>query len=328
MPRQPNTQHQLLACLEQGEHLTYDDIYTRLGITKRHARRLLDALREEGYAIESRFVGPRKAFFIPEHHRSARLREVAFEEEEALAVTVAAEAVRATFHGTPLAQPLQRAFDKLISELAPGVFSYDLETQPAHWHFGPLAVPTFNGEVFQLLSRAIEESQTVRIRYFTASSNAYSERLIDPLLLGTPGGSWVVVAWCHKRQKTIDFALHGIEELEPTGDFFNPPSGFNPVTHFSKRFAALSGQMVKVRILVEADRMPYFKRKLYHPSQVIESERPDGRAIITFEAAGLEAMRAFCQSWGVGITVLDPPELVQKMRHEAKLIASRYSSPP
>ena len=319
------TLQQLQDLFDEGHYLTLAQIAGRFDVTERHARRLIRSLRKAGSPIEETRQGRRKLFFIPETHRSATLRDVTFTEEETLALAVAAEAARATLLATPLGAPLQRAFDKLLTELAPHVYSFSLEDQPAHWHFGPMGFGPIDADVFRTLSRAIEESRTVRIDYHTAQSNTYTRgRVIDPLLIGMPGGSWVVVAWCHKRRDFRDFALAGIRRIEKTERYFNPPGEFDPETYFRDRFGALAGEVMTVRLLVEKDRAPYFERKLYHPSQRIEERREDGRMVVSFEAAGLEAVRAFCQSWGVGLTVLEPPELAARMAEEAHALARRY----
>ncbi len=326
MPRPPGALPALRALLDEGAELSMNDITRTLGITDRHARRLLKDLAKDGLPVASRRESGRKLFFLPEEHRQATLQQISFSEEEALALTVAAEAARATLAATPLGRPLERAFDKLLAELAPNIYSFSLEEQPSHWHFGTTGLTPIDAEVFRTLSRAIEARRTVRIDYYTASRNTLTRgRRIDPLMIGMPGGSWVVVAWCHRRQKILDFALGGIQTIEATNDYFSPPNHFDPEFYFRDRFGSLAGEVMTIRLLVDRARAPYFSRKHYHPTQQIEEERPDGSIVVSFEASGLETLRAFCLSWGEGVTVLDPPELIARMREEATVLARRYA---
>jgi hypothetical protein len=46
--------------------------------------------------------------------------------------------------------------------------------------------------------------------------------------------------------------------------------------------------------------------------------------VVSYDVAGLEEIRSFVQSWGVGVTVLEPKELVERIRGEAVEIGKRY----
>ncbi|QXD16406.1 WYL domain-containing protein [Rhodocaloribacter litoris] len=325
MSRPPLAFMRLKRLFDEGAELTLPEMAMRLGISERHARRVLHELIDGGLPLVHRREGRRKVYFLPEGQRETTLQQISLTEEEVLALTVAVEAARATLAATPLGAPLEHAFSKLLHELAPNVYSFSLEELPSHWHFGSPGIIPINAEIFHTLSRAIEEKRTVLIDYHTASNNTVSRnRRIDPLMFGMPGGSWLVVAWCHRRRAIRDFAIAGIRAIRPTDTFFAPPDGFDPELYFRDRFGSLAGEVLTVRLLVEADRAPYFERKVYHPTQQIERHLEDGRIIVSFEAAGLEALRAFCLSWGSGVKVLDPPELVARMQEESRALARHY----
>lgn len=188
--------------------------------------------------------------------------------------------------------------------------------------------------MFETLAEAIDERRSVRINYRTASTGRFWEgRKIDPLVMAAPGSSWLCAAYCHEREALRDFALAGIKAITPCNPeeeqaIFDPLKGFDPELYFRDRFRALAGDEVRVvRLLVESDRAPYFRRKRYHPTQVIEEapeERSDGRMIVSYEVAGLKDVTAWVRSWGPGVKVLDPPELAGRIAADAKATRARY----
>lgn len=316
---------QLHQALSHGEALSLKEIANRFQVTERHARRLLDLLRAQGIPVQDRREGRRKRFYLPVEHLIATVKRVSFDEQEMLALAVAAEAARAALGPTPLGLPLNRAFDKLLAQLAPEALTFEVEAQPLRWHFDT-AQPV-DPVIFKTLQQAINAGQSVRIDYLTASTgNTSVGRLIDPLQIAMPRGSWLLVAYCHTRHALRDFALAGIEHVEVCEAYFSPPPNFDPDNYFRDRFSALAGDEVfTIRLLVEPDRAPYFERKEYHRTQLIEEKRADGRLVVSYEVAGLDEIRSFVQGWGVGVTVLAPPELVQRITDEITVLMDRYA---
>ena len=300
-----------------------------LGITERHARRLVVQLRERGVSVEERRDGRKKRFFIPQEHQQPDVQEFEFEERELHALAVAAVIAKSELGGTPLEQPLIRAFEKLEDKAMAVCYSFEPEQVPNQWHFGANAKGNFDPKIFASLEQAISSNHKVCIDYYTASTDQISrDRKIDPLLLARIRGSWLVVAYCHKRQGLREFSLAGVQRIRPLEEYFNARSDFDPDTYFRKRFAVVGGEKVyTVKLRVESDRAIYFKRKTYHGTQKIEERCADGCLVVSFRVAGLDGVRTWAQSWGVGVTVLEPPELVEIVAREAGILARRYAKP-
>lgn len=327
MTRPHDSLEQLRLLLNEGAEPSLREICVVLCFTsERHARRLLTRLRLNGVPVQDRRDGRIKRFYLEPEHRQAAVRGFEFDEEEMLALAVAAEAAKAELGATPLEEPLGRAFDKLLQELAPEAYTFEMEEQRDRWHFGASALSRIDPHVFKTLQQAINDNRSVCIDYHTASTGVFSkDRMIDPLLLVRQGSSWMVVAHCHLRNDLRDFSLAGIERIERSDTFFSTPGDFDPDDYFRDRFSALAGgEIYTVRLLVEPDRAAYFERKDYHRTQIIEEARPDGRLVVSYEVAGLDEIRSFVQSWGVGVTVLEPFELVARVAREARVLAERY----
>ena len=328
MPRNPSPKDKLITLLNAGREVTLDELSSRLGVTRRHVRRLLRELEEEGRQIQERWEEGTKRFSLAPQDRSVPVGRVDLKERELQALTVAASAAQATLRPIPFDNQLQEAVQKLL-RAAGMTLSFEPEWQPEVWHFDASASSNVDAEVFWAVVRAANECETLEVDYYSASTNRLSEgRAIDPLVIAEQGESWLVSAYCHRKQEVLDFSLPGIRAAEPTGEYFTRPDGFDSDAHFEERFHALRGEGGHdVLLEVEEDKAEYFRRKTYHPSQRIEErieERVDGGITVAFETSSLDDMAAFIRSWGPGVRVLAPEKLADRIAAEARQVAEAY----
>lgn len=301
----------------------------KLGLSYRTVSRLLNKLRTLVTLVkEDKKEGA--YFSIAPEDRRQPLEGVRLSEDEMLALLVAGMAAQTALGETPLGDPLDRALNRIRKAEHHRFFTFDVEHQSALWHFDTIAVSVIEPEAFTALHQAMGEQQSVYIGYYSANSDRYDpERLIDPYLFAYQGSSWQVIGYCHTRRKVLDFALASIDKVIPASTHFSRQPTFDAEQHLRDRFHALAGtEAFVVRLWVAPDRAIFFRRKRYHPTQQIEHENPDGSLIVSFEAINIDDIRPFLQSWGVGITVLDSPELVARLREEARVLAKRYGPPP
>jgi predicted DNA-binding transcriptional regulator YafY len=264
-------------------------------------------------------------------------------EDECEALAVASLAARALLAPTPLSLPLERATSKLRAAWVADVLLFEPEHDEAHWSFdgamGGEAAPTA-AEVFRMLVRAARERRAVNVDYYTASRQTLtSGRRLVPLGLVVRSGSWLVAAVDADGppdrgglRPVKDFALAGFRHVDDAGPATpgdGVPADFSLSLHVRDRFGALTASasaplVVTVRLLVEPEAVPYFERKLYHPTQQIDDIRPDGRAVVSYEAGGLDAAAAFALSWGPKVCVLEPARLVDQVAEALRAAVARY----
>jgi predicted DNA-binding transcriptional regulator YafY len=324
MPRDTSPKDKLITFLNGGREVTLDGLSGRLGVTRRHVRRLLSELEEEGRTLQERWKAGTKRFSLAPEDRSVPVGRVDLKERELQALTVAASAAQATLRPTPFDNQLQEAVQKLLR--ATGMtFSFEPEWQPEVWHFDASVSSNVDAEVFWTVIRAANECETLEVDYYSASTDRLSEdRAIDPLVIAEQGESWLVSAYCHESQEVLDFSLPGIRAAEPTGEYFTRPEDFDSEAHFQERFHALRGKGGHEVVLeVAKEKAEYFRRKTYHPSQQIE-EREGGGITVAFETSSLDDMAAFIRSWGPGVRVLAPETLAERIATEARQVADAY----
>jgi predicted DNA-binding transcriptional regulator YafY len=311
--------------LNQGRTVTLDNTSDQLGISRRHLRRLLRRLEDEGLRINERWEDGVKRFSLDPASRTVG-GPVDLEEDELYALIVSAFAARSVLGPTPLDDGLASAVDTLLAAAGP-VYSFEPGWQEEVWHFDEGATSPIDPDRFETIVRAANRCERLEIRYFSASSQRETRRRIEPLVIAEQGGSWLLTAYCHEAEDLRDFSLPGIRSAEPDGTYFQRPADFDPDEHFSGRFRALKGGgSHRVVVEVASDKAPYFRRKTYHPTQEIDEEAGDGRIEVAFEVSSLNDIAAFIRSWGPGVRVVHPPRLAERLEREAKEVAESYEA--
>ena len=312
--------------------LTYREITEHLSITSiRQARRLVRQLRAADVPLEESRRGRQKQFALPPSEWTTSAVTLDLTEREALALVLATETVRSG-DGALLGTAVRAVFDRLVDALS----TFEPQSLLDHVHVGEAASVQVDPDVFAALVHALENRRTVCIDYHTARSDTYHEgRAIQPWGLAERGDAWLCVARDPAKDAMRDFNLSRIDDVRPAdpdsnGGDYAIPDDFDLELYFIDRFEALDDDEVyRVRLLVEPDRVPYFRSKQYHRTQQIHdpSERDDDRVVVSYEVAGLEEIASFVRSWGPGVTVLDPPALAARIAGDAQAVLERYDTP-
>ncbi|GAA1496330.1 helix-turn-helix transcriptional regulator [Paeniglutamicibacter kerguelensis] len=79
---------------------------------------------------------------------------------------------------------------------------------------------TEENENYAVLLCAIRESQVVNLKYYSASSDAVSERLVEPIRLVEHAGRQYLRAWSQRNEQIRSFRVDRIQAAETTGAAF------------------------------------------------------------------------------------------------------------
>lgn len=257
-----------------------------------------------------------------------RLPAVLITEGELLGLFIATQSLHLV-QGTPYAADLQRAIRK-ITEMLPEEISIRWESIEGASSFRQSVTTLQDLDTFRRLADAVLHRRQLRLRYFTASRDAESERIIDPWHLANIDGEWYLYAFCHRRQKTLTFVPARIRDLEETGFTFARPENFSIGDFLDGTFRVVqeAGQPLQtVRLRFAPTATKYVREKLYHPSQKNEFH-DDGGVTIELQLRSLIEVRRFVMSWGSECTVLEPAELREDIHREAAAILEQTASSP
>jgi predicted DNA-binding transcriptional regulator YafY len=313
-----DTRRALLDLLAVQPGLTQTELATHLGVSTRTARRHLADLEEDGTVFFEE-DGPAHRYRLADHAHPVEAQPLTFTEGELEALAVAVLAARPLLAPTPLACRLDALAAKLRHQWLGEVVLFDSEADAAHWSFDGAAGgarPPADPAVFRALLDAVRGQHPVRATYHTASRDeTRTDRRLAPLGFLVRDGAWLVPALDLDApdHPLKDFALAGFCAVEClTDELHFRPDDFDLAAYADGHFGALEGEQETVRLLVEPEAVPYFRRKRYAHSQRVE-EREDGRAVVAFEAGGLDAVKAWCLSWGPKVRVLAPASLAEQV---------------
>lgn len=323
----PDTRNDLLRVLHAIPDSTQHQLAERMDINVRTVRRHVCDLGKSGDVLVSRDGHRNRYRLSPGTHPIPPVPQLT--ELEAEALTVAAQAGLGLLRPTPFAGHIERAVEKLERAWLQEVFSFEPESEADYWSFdigaGPLAA--FDEGIFRTLLEAARGRRPVLAAYYTASRRVVSDgRRLHPLGFWVWNGTWMLAAYCCKSERVKDFAVAGFRDANALDDeTFDRPAGFDLHAHTRGRFGSLAGnEKQEVRLSVDANAAPYFRRKRYHASQTIEAEHEDGSIDIHFEVEGLEDISAWVLSWGPKVMVLEPEELVERVAETHRSAAGRY----
>lgn len=319
--------------LRAGAALTLSDIKDELGITKRHARRLVKQVEARGLTLRVRKRGREKEYHVPPEEQSTVI-ELDFSEREALALVLAASVATSGPGPVPLGDALQCAFGHITSALSSRVATFEPDLLQQHVYVREAGSVEIDGEVFITLLRAISNRRRMVMDYHTASTNTFTEgREIEPWALVRLGDAWMCVARDPNKEPGNDMRDFNLARMsnvrgtdpESLGGDYRIPADFNVEVYLSGRFESLSGETAHtVRLRVGPQQAPYFQSKTYHRTQQIEQEEESGHLIVSYDVTGLEEITAFIRSWGAGVEVMDPPELRDRLVDEAQAVQAMY----
>lgn len=332
----------VLAALAASPDLSQQELAHRLGVSERTARRYLRPLIEAGTVLVTP-DGPVRRYRLADHAHPASEALApelpSFTEGEIEALSVAALAARDLLAPTPLVEALEGAAQKLRRAWLSDVFTFELEGEEALWSFDGAAggqAPATEPVLFRALLEAVRNQNPVRADYHTASRDALTlGRRLAPLGFLVRSGTWLVAAVDLDaapaeggQQPVKDFALAGFRRVERLeAEVVLRPEDFDLALHARDRFGALDGEVALVRLLVEPEAVPAFRRKLYDATQQIEEVDAGGWALVSFEVGGLEAVKSWCLGWGAKVRVLEPSWLAAEVAAAHRAAAARYEEP-
>jgi len=167
--------------------------------------------------------------------------------------------------------------------------------------------------------QAVERGRALRIRYYTATRDEISERVVDPMRVLVVGGRGYLEAWCRRaeaaRMLRVDRVVAWIEVDEPSAPspqalphdvrdgVFQPTPDLPLVTLRVGRGA---------RWITE-----------YYPCEEVRAE-PGEYWLVTLRASDLAWARRLALGLGPEVTVVGPPELAAAVGGEARAALSAY----
>ena len=176
-------------------------------------------------------------------------------------------------------------------------------------------------DLMTTLRDCMASSRQVSLNYHSFS-RVKTDRKVNPYALSLRWGNWYLVGYCHLRQELRTFRIDRISNLVPLESTFEFPRDFDAKTylettmHWENRY----------NVVVWASPMISAEMNERAGDWIKVENNPDGSAIVRFEADNLNWATGWVLSWGRTVKVLEPPELVEKVKEDAEEILKIYQS--
>ncbi|WP_367871623.1 helix-turn-helix transcriptional regulator [Luteolibacter sp. Populi] len=245
---------------------------------------------------------------------------VGAEELAALFLTrTALDAIR----GTALESTMRQVFSKIVASVEGTVHLEWSEMEEAFTRKMP-AMHARDVKLFGELADAVLQRREIHFHYRKLDADKAAPRSVRPYHLGEVDGGWYLIGHDLDRGALRTFALPRITRFKMLMTVFERPLSFDGREHLRRSFGiwhqgGTRTHLVRVTLKDYAARLATERR--WHPSQETTVLDEKGKLVeVRFEAAALEEVVRWVLSFGSKAEVIGPPELLQMVREELKLM--------
>ena len=294
----------------QGRRLTKaEDLASHFEISLRTVYRDIAALGEAGVPIIAEAgVGYRlcQGYHIP---------PIMFTPEEAGALATAGVLTKqmtdASVHG-----PMQSALLKIRAVL-PAKQLQHLERIEESTRLSETLNITHSARI-QDVQLALAERRLVHLGYRTGGRQEILQRDVEPIGLVHYLNYWHLVAWCRLRDDVRDFRIDRISELKLLTEHFSPRTGVSLESVIEQDHCDAS-----VRAIVHFQHTHVDRARREWSLGLIDDKPDYDGATLTFTTGSLDWLVGWLLSFQLAATVIDPPELREKMKRAVQAIQER-----
>ncbi|MFO0588587.1 MAG: WYL domain-containing protein [Polyangiaceae bacterium] len=334
-PRGPFTQHRRLDALRallqrHPKGLTIYELARELDVTPRSMRRYLAEVRRE---ME---ITPTLA--KPGGERVWRLapgelgRRVEVRRTQAYAL-LAAQRLFEPMKGSTLYEEIDMVAQKLLGVARrpgrgpnAGVADARLEERFLYLPFAPKDYSSRTEEL-DALFQAVADLRPLRCRYRRAKDGREDRIVIHPYAMVLYKDSIYCVGLHVGRGEVRTFLLDRMRDAEcATIERFSLPDDFSIEDHFQGQFGIFRGGQPQ-RVVVDFDPRvaEYVRTRRVHPSQEI-SPLPDGGVRLSMAIGDLTEVGTWILGFGETAKVVEPAELVDRVKKELTGALARYAA--
>ncbi len=240
-----------------------------------------------------------------------RIKKLALSENQLLMLLTMGETV------AHLGEPLKEEFQKFIGNMT-NIAKVPSEKKKTSIVIKiPDAFETDRlNEYFHAVFACINENRSIDLAYKTRESKEATERRVDPYGLVFYEGSWILIGYCHLRDKIRRFALDRISDLKETWRYFKPKDNFNLEEHLSHSWGIYDEKEVQVTIRFASEIADLVTRKKsWHLSEK-RTMLTNGDVELSFTVAGVREIKKWIYTWLPYAEVIKPGWFREQVKEE------------
>ncbi|GAB3551918.1 helix-turn-helix transcriptional regulator [Spirosoma fluminis] len=307
----------ILIHLQTKRVVRAQELADRFGISLRTVYRDVRSLETAGVPIGAEAgVG----YFLTDYH----LPPVMFTNTEASALLLggkliekwADESVRREFESAlfKVKSVLKRTDQEYLDDLAPNL---DVSA--------PAGQPVYANSLLKDIQHAIGQHQVLRLHYYSAYSEAETQRDVEPIGLYHYGMAWHLIAFCHTRQDYRDFRVDRIRELFNTGQRFARHERLTLQQYLDRMGNDMPS--IAVTVVFEKKVCPYIQQQriLYG----FQSEEITGDYVrMNFLTPYIQGLARWLLMYGKTVTIEQPDMLIGLVQNLTEELRDHYLLEP
>ncbi len=172
-----------------------------------------------------------------------------------------------------------------------------------------------------VVRQGLTDGRALRLTYWTASRDATTERVVDPVRVFTASGRPYLQAWCRLREDVRTFHLGRVQAVEVLAEPANPPADLPSREPGDGLFQPGPDDLV-VRIAL-APAAGWVAE--YYPTDAVE-DLGDGHLVISLRARDEAWVRRLVLSLGAAAQVLEPASITERLLQDARHALLAYQS--
>ncbi|MCT7973370.1 helix-turn-helix transcriptional regulator [Laspinema olomoucense] len=253
-----------------------------------------------------------------------RLPSINLSQGELFALTLGARMLEC-YAGSPYIEELRSAIARLGERLPEQTYLNLQHLTNEQIVFRPGAPAKLDPDIWHRLEQGCQTSRQVWMRYFAASRQEVSERVVDPYILDLyRGTNTYLIGFCHLRQEIRSFRVDRIQELKLLEETFVRDRNFDVKEYLKNVFQhEVGGTPQSVVIWFDARTAPYIEERTWHSSQKIE-KHSDRSVTLQMVVSGMNEVKRWVLGYGKSAVVKGPAELVKLVREEVDAMNNNY----
>lgn len=169
---------------------------------------------------------------------------------------------------------------------------------------------------------AIIQGKKLKIKYNSIFSRKQTEHTVSVLCLKQHEQNFYFAGFSSEKNKVLIFAINRIEKAEILSENKDNVN-FDAESFFQDSFGIYAGKSFQVRLLFKKGLVPYISERIWHPKQkskVLE----DGNLLLEMPATSISEIKKFVMSYGSGVVVLEPQELIEEIKKTIEEMKREY----
>ena len=171
-----------------------------------------------------------------------------------------------------------------------------------------------------VLQSAIDNGRALSLRYYTATRDETTDRVVDPMRLFEMDGRSYLEAWCRRAEGMRVFRVDRIDKADVLDEAANPPPDAE-LRDLSEGIFTPAPEHLLAMLRVE----PAHAWVADYYSAESETLEDDGRRVISVRVADPAWVRALALGSAGAVEVLSPEWLAESIRDEARSALAAYS---